>query len=78
MVSSRRTRKRSLAGVRYLNGKETTLPAVGFDLVFITGQEQGDIALGLDGEVAGSFGCASDDVDVATGIEPQVAAAFNA
>jgi len=36
---------------------------------------QGDIALGLGGKVAGSFGD-GDNVDAATGIELQVATAF--
>ena len=49
--------------------------AMGFDVVFISGRGHVDVALGLGGKVAGSFGD-GDNVDVATGIELQVATAF--
>ena len=52
--------------------------AMGFDVVFITCRRHVDVALGLGGEVAGGFGCAGDDVDVATGIELQVTIALYA
>ena len=51
--------------------------AMGFDVVFLTGRGHVDVALGLGGEVAGSFGD-GDDVDVATGIELQVTIALYA
>ncbi|UST77601.1 hypothetical protein NF676_15640 [Pseudomonas siliginis] len=51
--------------------------AMGFDVVLITGRGHVDVALGLGGKVAGSFGD-GDDADVATGIELQVTIALYA
>jgi len=48
------------------------------NVVFLTGRGHVDVALGLGGEVAGGFGGAGDDVDVATGIELQVTIALYA
>ena len=60
---------------RPLHGRVSCRACCGFRRCVHHRPRQGDIALGLGGKVAGSFGD-GDNVDVATGIELQVATAF--